>query len=67
MGLYQQPGYKRLAIGIPVVVFLVFFIVSGAIGDEFIYSLSGSVVGAILAYALTRLVYWVVDGFKCSE
>jgi len=32
MGLYQQPGYKRLAIGIPVVVFACMFFFALCIG-----------------------------------
>jgi hypothetical protein len=67
MGLYNQAGYERLAIGISVVIFVLVFLLSAANNDEFAYSLIGSVVSALIAYALTRLVYWIIDGFKSHK
>jgi len=67
MGLYQQPGYKRLAIGIPIVVFVGMFFFALATDAGFGNALLAGAVFSAGAYALTRLVYWVVDGFKSHK
>ena len=67
MGLYQQPGYKRLAIGTPVVVFVTMLITMGFLEKTFGASCAVSVVFSILSYVATRLVYWIIDGFKSHK
>ncbi len=67
MGLYQQPGYKRLAITIPIVVFVGALITMGFLEETFGASCAVSVVFSILSYAVTRLVYWIIDGFKSHK
>lgn len=67
MGLHQQSGYKRLAIGIPIVVFAGMFFFALTDDASFGNALLAGVVFSAGAYALTRLVYWVIDGFKSHK
>ena len=65
MSLYQQAGYKRLAIGISVGVFVLTLIVIGLTTDlNLAEALIPTVIASIGAFALTCLTYWIIDGFR---
>jgi hypothetical protein len=67
MGLYQQPGYKRLSIGITVLTFIAFLLFAGETGASLGEALLAGVIFSAGAYVLTRLVYWIIDGFKSHK
>lgn len=71
MKLYQQTGYKRLAILISILGFIVTLMTliilenhvdKGDVGD---FLVASSLI-AVGVYIMTRLVYWVIDGFSSS-
>lgn len=74
MKLYQHEGYKRLSILIAIVGFICTYILF--INDESGYVtatlafIAFPIVSAIVAvgiYIFTRIVYWVIDGFRKQE
>lgn len=68
MGLYQQPGYKRLALVLPVLAAVGILIL--AISEDVVINEKPFVamaVGAGSTYILIRIVYWIIDGFKSHE
>ena len=73
MGIYKEAGFNRLAKLIAIVAFFLTFatlliILSGVNGDvAFIIIPIISLFGAAGAFIFTRLVYWVIDGFKKND
>jgi len=71
MKLYQHEGYKRLSIFIAIVGFICTYITlfndSGPAKEVFIISPIVSIIGAVGIYIFTRIVYWVIDGFRKKE
>lgn len=64
MGLYQHPGYKRIAIVVPIVVAVAVFIIVGINSYSVVDPLIWGVSSCILTYILIRLIFWIIDGFK---
>ena len=73
MKMYQNLGFNRLAKLIALLVFVatytVLIVQAYSINEEqaFIVFPIVSIIGALGAFLLTRLVYWVIDGFIESK
>ena len=74
MGLYQQPGYNRLAFGVTALAFVgswLFFWITEGVGAKLevlvIFMPFASMLFAVAVYLLFRLVYWIIDGFKSHK
>ena len=73
MKMYQKPGFNRLAKMIAILGFIATYITlivfEGSVNGEeaFIVFPIVSIIAALGAFVLTRLVYWVVDGFSQSN
>lgn len=73
MKMYQKTGFNRLAKLIALLGFVVTFITllveARSVSDDqlFIAFPIASIIGALCAFLLTRLVYWVIDGFTQSK
>ena len=73
MKLYDHTGYKRLTFLIAIVGFIFMYIIlvkynrRAAELEVFIIFPIISALTALLIYALTRIIYWVVDGFRSEK
>jgi len=73
MKMYQKSGFNRLAKLIAVLGFAVTYItlivIESRVSEKeaFIVFPIVSIIGALAAFIVTRLVYWVVDGFNESK
>lgn len=67
LNLSQQPGYKRLAIGIPSVVFIATFFYAIVDGANLFQAVRVAAICSAIAFALIRITYWIIDGFKIHK
>ena len=73
MKMYQKTGFNRLSKLIALLGFVVTYIIllveehSISPSEAFIEFPIASIIGALCAFLLTRLVYWVIDGFTQSK
>lgn len=73
MGMYQKEGFNRLAKLIALLGFIaaytVLFITGGRLYLHIIF-IAYPVISSLYAlgfFVCTRLIYWVIDGFKASK
>ena len=70
MKTYEQEGYNRLAKLLSIIAFIVTFIILSAtirrLQPEHIFIAFpiASILVAALVFFITRIIYWVIDGFK---
>jgi len=73
MSLYKEQGYRRLAVLIAIIAFIVTYTAlcmneyRVQPEEAFIGFPIVSVLTAGGAFILTRIIYWVIDGFKSKD
>lgn len=73
MGIYNKQGYRRLAILIAIITFIATYTIlvmttySVDEADMFVVIPIVSSLWAAGVFVLTRIVYWVIDGFISKD
>jgi len=73
MSIYKQKGFNRLAKLIAImsffITYIILYVMSYNLDNEEVFVVFPivSLLCSVGAFVFTRLVYWVIDGFKDSE